>query len=227
MRRVVFCFLLLVVSAGCESTGRTVGISTSEESSSKNVIPPMVEDEVVQEPIFVEPEEDSLPSGPAIQPQELEQALAENQTEVQPKTVLQASPPEQKKIVVPAPAQPQIAASAKPIQSKTLQDIHFAFDEATIVPLAKPTLEANADLLRTRYKNRDLLVEGHCDQRGSVEYNLVLGARRAQAVKTYLVGLGIYQSRVRIVSYGKERSVCSQANERCWQRNRRVHFVLQ
>lgn len=227
MRRVFFCFLLLVVSAGCESTGRTVGISTSEKSSSKKVVQPIVEDEVVQEPIFVEPEEVPLPSDPVIQPQELEQALAEDQTEAQSDTVLQENSPEQKEIVVPAPSQSQTAATVKPIQLKTLQDIHFAFDEATILPSVKLILEANAGLLRTRYKNRNLLVEGHCDQRGSVEYNLVLGARRAQAVKTYLVGLGIYQSRVRIVSYGKERSVCSQANERCWQRNRRVHFVLQ
>ena len=227
MRRVFFCFLLLVVLVGCESIERKVSISTSEDSSSKKVIFPIVEDEGVQEPIFAEPKEVPSPSGPVIQPQELEQASAEDQTEAQSDTFLRERSSKLKKIVVPSPAQSQIAASLKPIQPKTLQDIYFAFDEATILPSVKLTLEANADLLRTRYKNRNFLVEGHCDQRGSVEYNLVLGARRAQAVKTYLVALDIHQSRVRIVSYGKERSVCSQANERCWQRNRRVHFVLQ
>lgn len=227
MRRVFFCFLLLVVLAGCESTGQNISVSTSEKSSSKKVIPSIVEDEVVQEPIFVEPENVPLPSDPVIQPQDLEQVLAEGQTGAQSDTVLQESSPEQKEIVVPAPPQSQTAATIKPIQLKTLQDIYFAFDEAAILFSVKSTLEANADLLRARYNKQNILVEGHCDERGSVEYNLVLGARRAQAVKDYLVDLGIDQSRVRIVSYGKEQPVCSQANESCWKRNRRAHFTLQ
>ena len=201
MSRFIFCSLLLILLAGCESTGRTFSTSTSEESSSKKVIPPMAEDEGVQELSFVEPEE-------------------------VPFTVFKEGFPKQKKIVVPGPVQNQTAVPANPIQPKTLQDIYFAFDKVAIRASVKPILETNADLLLTRYKDRDLLIEGHCDERGSMEYNLVLGARRAQAVKAYLVDLGIHQSRVRIVSYGKERSVCSQAHESCWQRNRRAHFVL-
>ena len=214
VRQTVFCLMLLVALAGCESIERMIGISTSEESSSAKAISPIVEGEDVQETIFAEPGEISLPSVSVIRPQELGQALAEGYTEDQNNTFLQELFPKKKKIIVPALA-------------KTLQDIYFAFDEATILPSAKPMLEANAHLLLRRYKNLDLLVEGHCDERGSMEYNLVLGARRAQAVKAYLVDLGIHQSRVRIISYGEERLVCSQARESCWQRNRRVHFVLQ
>ena len=226
MRRVVFFLLLLIVLAGCESTGRTIGASTSEESSSKKVIRPIFEDEGVQEPIFAEPEEVPLSSGPVVRPQELEQALAEGHSEAKANNFLQERSPKQKKVIVPDLALPQIAASVEPIQPKILQHVYFAFDESTILPSAKLILEANADLLLTRYKDRDLLVEGHCDERGSMEYNLVLGARRAQVVKAYLVDLGIHQSRIRIVSYGKERPVCSQSYERCWWRNRRANFVL-
>ena len=194
MKPAFFYFLLLILLAGCESVGRTIGTSTSEESSSRKVIPPTVKVEKVQEPIFVEPAEVPLPSRSVIRPQELEQDSAE---------------------VFPG-AQLQIAASKKPIQPKIIQDIYFAFDEFVISPSAKLTLEVNAELFLTRHKNRNLLVEGHCDERGSMEYNLVLGARRAQVVKAYLVDLGIQKSRIRIVSYGKERPVCSQALERCW-----------
>lgn len=201
MSRFIFCSLLLILLAGCESTGRTISTSTSEESSSKKVIPPMAEDEGVQELSFVEPEE-------------------------VPFTVFKEGFPKQKKIVVPGPVQNQTAVPANPIQPKTLQDIYFAFDKSTISSSAKPTLEANAELFQTRYKNRDFLIEGHCDERGSMEYNLVLGARRAQLAKDYLVDLGIHQSRIRIVSYGKERPVCSQAHASCWRMNRRAHFVL-
>ena len=219
MRQVISCFLLLVVLAGCQSTERTADTSTSEESSSK-MLSPIVEDEVVREQIFVDPEEVPLLSDPVTQSQELEQAFAENQ-----KVFVPGPPPGLKKRI--SPPAPKFPASVESIQPKTLQDVYFAFDEVNILPSAKLVLEANAVLLRKLYKNRKLLVEGHCDERGSVEYNLVLGLRRAEAVKAYLIDSGIQQSRMGIVSYGKERPVCFQAHEKCWQSNRRTHFVLQ
>jgi peptidoglycan-associated lipoprotein len=70
------------------------------------------------------------------------------------------------------------------------------------------------------------MIEGHCDERGSTEYNLALGDRRAQAAKNFLVSLGVASDRMQTVSYGKERPVCTDHNEDCWQRNRRAHFVM-
>ena len=161
VRQTVFCLMLLVALAGSESIERMIGISTSEESSSAKAISPIVVGEDVQGTIFAEPGEISLPSVSVIRPQELGQALAEGYTEDQNNTFLQELFPKKKKIIVPALA-------------KTLQDIYFAFDEVNILPSAKLVLEANAVLLRKLYKNRKLLVEGHCDERGSVEYNLSL-----------------------------------------------------
>ncbi len=88
-------------------------------------------------------------------------------------------------------------------------------------------LEKDAELLKSTYKDSDVLIEGHCDERGTVDYNLELGKRRAQAVKDYLVDLGIAESRIHIVSYGKERPFCKESEPSCWRQNRRGHFVRQ
>jgi len=90
---------------------------------------------------------------------------------------------------------------------------------------ARPILAKNADYLK-RWSSTRLIVEGHCDERGSGEYNLGLGERRANAVKQYLVNLGVAADRVNVVSKGKEAPVCSETNESCWQQNRRGHFVF-
>ena len=81
-------------------------------------------------------------------------------------------------------------------------------------------------LLNVHYQDSALLIEGHCDERGTIEYNLVLGERRAQAVKTYLVDLGIAASKIQTISYGKEKPFCTRHSVQCWQQNRRAHFVL-
>ncbi|MYC28374.1 MAG: peptidoglycan-associated lipoprotein Pal [Nitrospira sp. SB0662_bin_26] len=108
-----------------------------------------------------------------------------------------------------------------------LADVFFDFDEYAIRPDARPILEKDAELLKKTYKDSGVLIEGHCDERGTVEYNLELGKRRAQAVKDYLVDLGIEESRIRIVSYGKERPFCTESEPSCWKQNRRGHFVRQ
>jgi peptidoglycan-associated lipoprotein len=198
---------------GCESTG-SVNSSSSEEAAFVTITPPLV-DEVEEEEVFE----------PVVEEPEVSLPLAESvEQEVEPKEDL---PQETAEPQVPAALEPQQATSAEPARPKRLQDIYFAFDQATILNSAKPILEANSVLFNTRFKHLTLLVEGHCDERGSVEYNLVLGVRRAQVVKAYLVDLGIPQLRIRIVSYGKERPVCSQQHDACWQKNRRTHFVLQ
>lgn len=104
-----------------------------------------------------------------------------------------------------------------------LSDVHFDFDQYAIRGKARSGLEVNAGLLKAQ-PNQDILIEGHCDERGTGAYNLVLGERRAQAAKRYLEELGVAPSQIRITSYGKERPFCREHSEACWQSNRRAHF---
>ena len=108
-----------------------------------------------------------------------------------------------------------------------LGHVYFDFDQFVIRRDAVSILQANARLLNAQYQNSGVLVEGHCDERGTSEYNLVLGERRAKAVKDYLVDLGVSEAKIQIVSYGKERPSCTESKVSCWQQNRRGHFVLQ
>ena len=108
-----------------------------------------------------------------------------------------------------------------------LEDVFFDFDKYVIRKDGAVTLQADAQLLNAKYQDSSLLIEGHCDARGTRSYNLVLGERRAQAVKDYLVDLGVSASRIQIVSYGKERPFCRESKESCWQQNRRGHLLLQ
>jgi peptidoglycan-associated lipoprotein len=106
-----------------------------------------------------------------------------------------------------------------------LKDIYFAFDKADIRPGEVKTLDANRSWLKL-HDNHLLLIEGHCDERGTAEYNLALGERRAKTAMNYLVSGGIPAGRITIVSYGKERPVCTEHTEACWARNRRAHFLV-
>jgi peptidoglycan-associated lipoprotein len=108
--------------------------------------------------------------------------------------------------------------------TKEVRDAYFDFNKADIRPDAREALTKTADFLRN-YPQFRVTVEGHCDERGSTEYNLALGDRRAGAVKQYLVSLGISADRISTVSFGKEKPFCTQSNETCWQQNRRGHFV--
>ncbi len=104
-------------------------------------------------------------------------------------------------------------------------DIYFAYDQYDISTDAQFTLQAVASWLN---KNPDakILVEGHCDDRGTNEYNLALGDRRAKAARDYLVALGIASGRIETISYGEEEPLCSEPSEECWTKNRRAHFVI-
>jgi peptidoglycan-associated lipoprotein len=106
-----------------------------------------------------------------------------------------------------------------------LSDIHFGYNESTIQEQDGPVLRTNASWLQAHADTR-VQVEGHCDERGSEEYNMALGAKRAQAAKDYLVTLGISGSRVSTISYGKELPACTEHDESCWAQNRRDHFVV-
>jgi peptidoglycan-associated lipoprotein len=108
----------------------------------------------------------------------------------------------------------------------TLGDIFFDFDQFQIRPDAMPVMDANAGWLRSN-GNKAVLIEGHCDERGTLAYNLVLGEKRARAAKKYLQDSGVPASQLQIISYGETRPSCQRQNETCYQQNRRAHFVTQ
>ena len=123
----------------------------------------------------------------------------------------------------PPPQQPA-GPSIDELFLREVRDAYFDFNKADIRPDAREALGKTAEFLRN-YPQVKVTIEGHCDERGSTEYNLVLGDRRAAAVKSYLVSLGISADRMNTVSYGKEKPFCTDSNEECWQKNRVGHFV--
>ena len=106
-----------------------------------------------------------------------------------------------------------------------MKDIYFEYDKYDLKTEARETLKANANWLKTNASAR-VEIEGHADERGTNEYNLALGAKRAQAARDYLVTLGISKERLSTISYGEELPVCKEQNEGCWQKNRRGRFVI-
>ncbi|HXW84335.1 MAG TPA: peptidoglycan-associated lipoprotein Pal [Candidatus Binataceae bacterium] len=106
-----------------------------------------------------------------------------------------------------------------------LSDIHFEYNQYAIQPQDGSILQQDASWLRD-HPNTRTQIEGHCDERGSEEYNIALGAKRAQAAKDYLVTLGIAANRLSTISYGKELPLCTEHDESCWAQNRRAHFVV-
>ena len=106
-----------------------------------------------------------------------------------------------------------------------MDDINFDYDKSDIRETDRQILEKNAGTLK-KFDYLKVTIEGHCDERGTVEYNLALGERRSQAAYDYLVSLGVPVERLKSVSYGKEVPLCQESNEDCWVRNRRAHFTV-
>jgi peptidoglycan-associated lipoprotein len=127
-------------------------------------------------------------------------------------------------VSAPPPPPPPQGPSDDELFLREVRDAYFDYDKADIRPDARAPLSKTADFLKN-YPRFKVTIEGHCDERGSTEYNLGLGDRRASAVKQYLVSLGVSADRLTIVSFGKEKPFCNQSNEACWQQNRRGHFV--
>ncbi len=121
----------------------------------------------------------------------------------------------------PAPAGPSI----EELFMREVRDAYFDLDKADLRPDAREALSKTAEFLKN-YPSVKVNIEGHCDERGSTEYNLALGDRRAAAVKQFLVSQGISVDRMSTVSFGKEKPFCMESNETCWQQNRRGHFVM-
>ena len=106
-----------------------------------------------------------------------------------------------------------------------LVDVFFDFDKYDIRPSDARTLDSNANWLKSN-PNHLVLIEGHCDERGTNEYNLALGERRAKSTMNYLVSQGVQANRITIISYGEERPQCTEHTESCWAKNRRAHFLV-
>jgi peptidoglycan-associated lipoprotein len=141
------------------------------------------------------------------------------------------TPPTRVEDTLPVPPQP---LAEDEVANRSLDDLNrdspfkpvfFALDQSELDDTGRATAQGNAELLK-KYGTWVITVEGHCDERGTAEYNLALGERRAVAVKTYLVSLGVAPNRIRTVSYGKEFPFDPGHNEEAWAKNRRAHFVI-
>jgi peptidoglycan-associated lipoprotein len=127
----------------------------------------------------------------------------------------------------PPPPPPSSGGTLDSRLSSAVQDAYFDYDKSDIRGDAQAVLQQDANALKSilaDFPNATIIVEGHCDDRGSAEYNLGLGDRRASSAKDFLVQLGVPADRLKTISYGKERPQCTEENESCWQKNRRAHF---
>jgi peptidoglycan-associated lipoprotein len=132
-------------------------------------------------------------------------------------TVTEPPPP-------PAPAPAPQAENIDEAWNRQVKDAFFDYDKSDIRSDAQTALQADANFLKA-HPDVNVIIEGHCDERGSAEYNMGLGDRRANAARDYLVRLGVDGSRIRTISYGKEKPYCTEHNEDCWQQNRRAHLA--
>lgn len=108
---------------------------------------------------------------------------------------------------------------------KPLTDVYFDLDSTQLRDEARASLQKDSEWMK-RWTSTKVMIEGHADSRGTNEYNLALGERRASAARDYLVGLGLPMDRMTIVSKGEEQPFCNEENESCWQQNRRGHFII-
>lgn len=126
----------------------------------------------------------------------------------------------------PPPPPPPPSLTEQQLFAQNVKDIYFDYDKGDIRPDQQAALQADAQFLQ-QHPNIHITIEGHCDERGSTEYNLALGTNRADAVKNALIQGGVGGDRIKTISYGKEKPFCTESNESCWQQNRVGHFVYE
>lgn len=203
---VCLCLLVVATLSGCASRKIVTAIEDQHYVPGPIVRAPVTDAQISQlippgPPVPVQPE--PVPVEKPLPPPAAVEALVE-----QP--------------IAPAPPAQPPAPAAMPMPE--LSDVFFDFDRSVIRNEARSGLEANARLLKSQ-PGEKVLIEGHCDERGTSAYNLVLGERRARAAAQYLRDLDIPSSQIQIMSYGKERPFCEEHSEACWQSNRRAHFT--
>lgn len=149
-------------------------------------------------------------------------------------TLREGRPVEGKKVVVP-PRKPveekpldvvKMPPGAPPVSITSLADVYFDYDRFSLRDDDKNKLNENAQMLVDQFSDQKVVIEGHCDERGTESYNMILGKRRAESVKKFLIDLGVPEENLEVVSYGKERPFCTDHSLECWQKNRRGHFVV-
>jgi peptidoglycan-associated lipoprotein len=126
----------------------------------------------------------------------------------------------------PAPPPPTSNVTDQDLFSQNVKDVYFDYDKADVRGDQQTSVQADAQFFN-QHTNMSFTIEGHCDERGSTEYNLALGDQRASAVKSALTAAGVSAGRMKTISYGKEKPFCTESNEACWQQNRRGHLVYQ
>ncbi len=126
----------------------------------------------------------------------------------------------------PPPPPPTPSPTDEDLFGRAVKDVYFDYDKSDIRADQQAAVQADAQFLN-QHSNISFTIEGHCDERGSTEYNLALGDQRASSVKNALVAAGVSAGRIKTISYGKEKPFCMESNEACWQQNRRGHFVYQ
>jgi len=173
------------------------GVSESQEFGSMDVEPM----QMVDQPFVAEPMEETIEPAP------------------EPEVVVEAAPEPE---VVQEPV--EVARIFEPQPELNLQDIHFTFDRFDLDESSKQALRLNANMLRDN-PEVNVEIQGHCDERGTNNYNLGLGERRATSTKNFLMALGIESHRLNTISYGEEKPFCFDSNDECWRQNRRSHFM--
>lgn len=158
------------------------------------------------------------------------QAVKPEQTATQETTQKAAAPEKQAEPAAQAePKRVETVPVTEVVETKpgvvAIENIHFDFDKYNIRDDAKPVLRGVSDWL-VKNKSAKMLLEGHCDERGTNEYNLALGEKRAKSTRDYLVSSGVGKDRLEMISFGEERPLCKEQTEECWQKNRRVQFVI-
>jgi peptidoglycan-associated lipoprotein len=176
-------------------------------------------------PIAFEPEMPALPTlrHDQVSPVEEPQVEAKAAVPATPEPPAQKEPIQVAKVM---PKEPEKVEITTETLKEALSDIYFDYDRFSIREDAVVLLQANAQLLTEELAEKNIVIEGHCDERGTQSYNMVLGEARANAAKTFLEDLGISADKIQVVSYGKDKPFCMDQTEECWQENRRGHFVI-
>jgi peptidoglycan-associated lipoprotein len=208
----LLCLSVVIIAGGC--SGKRVAASSGDASSTTKEKSPAASATAPVETISPEP----MVTVPDDRRSTLETAREPMAAPTSPNEGPSISLEESS----PSPSSPSPAPAGT--DSSTLGDIYFDFDQFVIRTDALPVIEANAVWIKSM-PGKSVLIEGHCDERGTQAYNLVLGEKRARSAKRYLEDLGVPGSRLKIISYGEIRPFCKGRNEQCYQLNRRAHFV--
>lgn len=165
------------------------------------------------------------PSKKMVQPEEEQPSVTSQGAEERPATTVNVQPEER----ITEQQFAKIESKEEPIryleEKDVFEDIYFDFDKYDLREDSKSTLDRISSWLLKNNATK-ILIEGHCDTRGTNEYNLALGDRRTKSARDYLTALGITSTRIEMLSYGEEKQVCTEETEECWSKNRRAHFVI-